>query len=131
MTGKWSMGAMIETIADATGFSRVVQRRAPLLAVLFHGGRDPNSHKIKPVFEQFARTEGRAISCATMEYDDWSRVVEEHRITALPTILIFVYGEVRDRIVGARTHRELVGDFAEHMSLPFSSSVSTGSRPDV
>ncbi|MFC9966763.1 thioredoxin family protein [Nocardia ignorata] len=122
---------MIETIADATTFRQIVQRRDPLFAVLFHGGRDPNSHKIRQVFEQFAGTEGRSISCATMEYDDWSRVVEDYRITALPTILIFTDGELRDRIVGTRTHRELVTYFAEYMSVAFGSSVVTGSRLDV
>lgn len=113
---------MIETIVNARGFGQVLSRRDAVLAVLFYGVRDPNSHKIKSIFEKFAAAEGCAVSCAAMEYDDWSRVVDAYRITAMPTILAFSYGELKDRILGARTRRELVAYFAEYVAPSLNSS---------
>ncbi|MFJ2666898.1 TlpA family protein disulfide reductase [Nocardia fluminea] len=50
-----------------------------------------------------------------MEFDDWSRVVEEFKITSLPTTLIFGHGVEVERILGARTEEELRIDLAEYL----------------
>ncbi|MFD6398892.1 thioredoxin domain-containing protein [Nocardia sp. NPDC060249] len=101
---------VLEVLENSVRFHEVVNRRDSVLMVLFHRHRDPNSAKTRLAYEKIAETCCVAMKFAMMEFDDWSRVVEEFRVTALPTILIFVHGVETGRILGSRTEAELRAD---------------------
>ncbi|MFD3427381.1 thioredoxin family protein [Nocardia fluminea] len=109
------IGEVIEVLDNSSRFHEVVGRRDSVLVVLFHRLWDPNSAKIRSAYERIVETCCTSIRFATMEFDDWSRVVEEFRITSVPTTLIFVHGVEVERILGARTEEELRTDLAGFM----------------
>ncbi|MEU4412546.1 thioredoxin family protein [Nocardia salmonicida] len=114
---------MLEVLANASAFHAAVRRRDIAVAVLFHARWDSNSRMLLDEFERYARTADARIMCAAMEFDDWSKVVEQYRVTALPTILIFTGGRLSGRIIGARKAARVRRDIARH--LPARSGTST------
>ncbi|MFC4126816.1 thioredoxin family protein [Nocardia rhizosphaerae] len=106
---------MLEVLANAAAFRAAVRRRDIALAVLFHARWDVNSRMLRDEFGKFARTADERIACAAMEFDDWSRVVERYRVTAVPTILIFTGGRLSGRIVGARSAARVGRDIARYL----------------
>ncbi|MEU4651425.1 thioredoxin family protein [Nocardia fluminea] len=106
---------MIEVSKSSSHFREVVDRQDPVLIVLFHRQRDPNSTQTRLAYEGIVETCRTLVTWATIEFDDWSRVVEEFKITSLPTTLIFVHGVEVERILGARTVEALRIDLAEYL----------------
>ncbi|MFI6571360.1 thioredoxin family protein [Nocardia fluminea] len=106
---------MIEVLKRSAHFHEVVDRQDPVLIVLFRRQRDPNSTQTRLAYEGVVETCCALVTWATMEFDDWSRVVDEFKITSLPTTLIFVHGVEAERILGARTEEELRSDLAEYL----------------
>ncbi|MGW5919133.1 hypothetical protein ACWFPY_09065 [Nocardia fluminea] len=78
---------MIEVLKSSSHFHEVVDRQDPALIVLFHRQRDPNSTQTRLAYQEIVETCCTLVTWATMEFDDWSRVVEEFKITSLPTAL--------------------------------------------
>lgn len=98
---------MIENLPSASAFRAALARPGVPLAVLFHSPQDANSARLAVAYESFARRRGPSISCAAMEFDDWSVIVEEYAIIALPMILVFSAGREVGRIVGVRSDAQL------------------------
>ena len=59
-------------------------------------------HMVSPVVEEIAQEKGDALSVAKLNVDDNPEVTKKFGVMSIPTLILFVGGEERARVVGAR-----------------------------
>jgi thioredoxin 1 len=59
-------------------------------------------HMVSPVVEEIAREKGEALAVAKLNVDDNPEITRKFGVMSIPTLILFVGGEERARVVGAR-----------------------------
>src|SRR5436853_7910620 len=59
-------------------------------------------HMVSPVVEEIAQEKGESLSVAKLNVDDNPEVTKNFGVMSIPTLILFVGGEERARVVGAR-----------------------------
>jgi thioredoxin 1 len=59
-------------------------------------------HMVSPVVEEIAREKGGALRVAKLNVDDNPEVARQFGVMSIPTLILFVGGEEKARVVGAR-----------------------------
>src|SRR5438270_7369627 len=60
------------------------------------------SHMVSPVVEEIARDKGGALRVAKLNVDDNPETARQFGVMSIPTLILFVGGEEKARVVGAR-----------------------------
>ena len=68
-----------------------------------------------PVLREVAAEQQDRLLVASLDADDHPGVSQRYGVMGLPTVLVFVHGQVRRRIVGARGKSQLLGELAEYL----------------
>ena len=68
-----------------------------------------------PVLREVAAEQRDRLLVASVDTDDHPAVSQRYGVMGLPTVLVFVDGQVRRRIVGARRKGQLLGELAEYL----------------
>ena len=63
---------------------------------------------VAPVLEELAKAEAGRIVVAKVNVDEEPTLAQRYRVQAIPTLLFFKDGEVKDTLVGAPPKAELV-----------------------
>ena len=64
---------------------------------------------IAPLIEEIAREKGDAIKVGKVNIDENQNLSFKFNIRAIPTLLIFKNGQVRDQVTGMTSKKDLVG----------------------
>ena len=64
---------------------------------------------IAPLIEEIAREKGDAIKVGKVNIDENQNLSFKFNIRAIPTLLIFKNGQVRDQVAGMTSKKDLVG----------------------
>jgi len=99
------MSKLIE-ITDAT-FEAEVLKSPILVAVDFYGDQCGPCRVLKPILEWLAEAIGDRAKIVAVNVAENERLVLEHEITALPTILVFSDGKEVRRMIGLSELGEL------------------------
>jgi thioredoxin 1 len=59
-------------------------------------------HMVSPVVEEIAREKGEHLSVAKLNVDDNPEITKQFGVMSIPTLILFVGGEEKARVVGAR-----------------------------
>ena len=59
-------------------------------------------HMVSPVVEEIAREKGEALQVAKLNVDDNPEISKRFGVMSIPTLILFVGGEEKARVVGAR-----------------------------
>ena len=70
---------------------------------------------VAPVLEQIAAENVGKIRLAKLNVDDAPAVAQEYSIMSIPTLMVFVDGVMKKRIVGAKGKGQLLEDLAEFL----------------
>jgi thioredoxin 1 len=76
----------------------------------------PPCRALGPVLEQLAAEHGETLKLVKVNSDLSPRTSASHRILAVPTLKVFVHGEVVRTIVGAKSRAALEFELAPHLA---------------
>jgi thioredoxin 1 len=111
-------GQHVLTVTEATFDHTVLQARLPVL-VDFWAGWCPPCRWLDPVVEEIAAEQAGRLLVAKVDADANPELVRRYGTLSLPSLLVFVGGVERARIVGARPKGRLVAELAELLTVPF------------
>ena len=70
---------------------------------------------VAPVLEQIAAENVGKVRLAKLNVDDAPAIAQRFGIMSIPTILVFMDGQAKKRIVGAKGKGQLLEDLAEYL----------------
>jgi thioredoxin 1 len=105
------------TVTEATFDRAVLQARLPAL-VDFWARWCPPCRWLDPVVEEIAAEQAGRLLVAKVDADENPGLVRRYGTLSLPSLLVFVGGVERARIVGARPKGRLLAELAEFLPSP-------------
>jgi thioredoxin 1 len=105
------------TVTEATFDAAVLQARLPVL-VDFWAEWCPPCRWLEPVVEELATEQAGRLLVAKVDADANPGLVRRYGTLALPSLLVFVDGVERARIVGARPKGRLLAELAQVLPRP-------------
>ena len=105
------------TLTESTFDGTVLQARLPVL-VDFWARWCPPCRWLDPVVEEIAAEQAGRLLVARVDADENPELVRRYGTLSLPSLLVFVGGVERGRIVGARPKGRLLSELAEFLPIP-------------
>ena len=102
----------IMTVSDATFDESIGGADTPVLVDFWAEWCGP-CKMITPVLEDIASEHTGRIQIVKLNVDDNPNVARRYDVMSIPTLLIFVDGEVKKRLVGAKGKAQLLEELAE------------------
>ena len=72
-------------------------------------------HMVSPVVEEIGREKGEMLQVAKLNIDDNPDVTRRYGVMSIPTLMLFVAGEEKARLVGARGKDALLREIDPHL----------------
>jgi thioredoxin 1 len=105
----------IMTLSDATFDESIGGADTPVLVDFWAEWCGP-CKMITPVLEDIASEHTGRIQIVKLNVDDNPNVARRYDVMSIPTLLIFVDGEVKKRLVGAKGKAQLLEELAEFIT---------------
>jgi thioredoxin 1 len=93
--------ASIGDVTDQNFQDKVLGSETPVLVDFWAEWCVP-CHMVSPVVEEIAQEKGEALRVAKLNVDDNPEVSRKFGVMSIPTLILFVGGEEKARVVGAR-----------------------------
>jgi len=93
--------ASIGDVTDQDFQDKVLGSETPVLVDFWAEWCVP-CHMVSPVVEEIAQEKGEALRVAKLNVDDNPEVSRKFGVMSIPTLILFVGGEEKARVVGAR-----------------------------
>jgi thioredoxin 1 len=113
-TSTTSTVSPVVTVTDATFEAEVLQSQRPVI-VDFWAEWCPPCRAISPILEQLAIEHPDALKVVKVNADENLIAAQTYQALALPTMKVFVGGEVVKTIVGAKPKRALEVELGEFL----------------
>ncbi len=107
--------AMIGDLTEQDFEERVLGSGTPVLVDFWAEWCVP-CHMVSPVVEEIGREKADKLQVAKLNIDDHPAVAQRYGIMSIPTLMLFVGGEERARMVGARGKDALLREIDPHLS---------------
>ena len=104
-----------KAVTDATFQSDVLEHDKPVLVDFWATWCGP-CRAVSPVLDSIAEQNTGRLSIVKVDIDENPEAVERYAISSVPSMLVFVQGEVVKRIVGAKPKPLLIGELAEFLA---------------
>ncbi|MGY1617901.1 thioredoxin [Geodermatophilus sp. SYSU D00691] len=101
---------------DATFAADVLGGERPVL-VDFTADWCPPCKMIKPVLERIAAEQAGRMSVVTLDVDENPEVTRRYGVMGMPTLALFVGGELVTTVVGARPQAALMAALEPHLAV--------------
>lgn len=102
-------------VTDADFEDKVIKSPVPVLVDFWADWCGP-CHMVAPVLEEIAREKNGALTIAKLDVDNNPETARRYGILSIPSMLLFVDGAEKKRIVGARGKTQILAELAEHVS---------------
>lgn len=101
-------------VTDATIYQSI-DRTAPVLIVFAANGSMP-CDMFEPVLHELAKQYAERIEVFRLDVEENPVSTADFDILSLPTLIVFHEGEVRQRVIGAKSKDALMEELAEHLA---------------
>jgi thioredoxin 1 len=95
------------TLTDANFENEVVRSEAPVLVDFWAEWCGP-CRMIAPILDEISKEKGEAVKIGKVNVDSEPGLASRFQVRAIPTLLFFKGGEVREQVVGMASKRDLI-----------------------
>src|SRR3990172_6396662 len=106
---------MIGDVTEQDFQERVLDSETPVLVDFWAEWCVP-CHMVSPVVEEIGREKADKLQVAKLNIDDNPDVTRRYGIMSIPTLMLFMKGEEKPRLVGARGKAPLLREIAPHLT---------------
>ncbi|GIG65391.1 thioredoxin family protein [Phytomonospora endophytica] len=99
---------------DAAFADDVLAESLPVL-VEFTAEWCPPCHRLKPVLEQIAESEKSRMRVVALDVDTDPQTAMKYQVLGMPTLALFVGGEIVARFTGARPRAAIMRELEPHL----------------
>jgi thioredoxin 1 len=107
-----SVTAELHTVTEESFGRDVLHASRPVL-VDFYATWCPPCRQIEPVLTELAAEEADRLAVLRVDVDEQPELARRHGVLGMPSLLLFVGGVERLRLVGTRPKRRLVAELAD------------------
>jgi thioredoxin 1 len=107
--------ADVKDVTDQDFESEVVGAETPVLVDFWAEWCVP-CHMVFPVVEEIGRDKGEALSVVKLNIDENPEVTRKYGVMSIPTLIMFVSGEEKTRVVGARGKDAILKEIDPHIA---------------
>ncbi len=107
--------ADVKDVTDQDFESQVVGAETPVLVDFWAEWCVP-CHMVSPVVEEIGRDKGGALSVVKLNIDENPEVTRKYGVMSIPTLIMFVSGEEKARVVGARGKDAILKEIDPHIA---------------
>jgi thioredoxin 1 len=108
------MGAVSEV--NDQGFEQDVLKSDKPVLVDFWADWCVPCHMVSPVVEEIGTDKADVLRVAKLNVDDNPDVSRKFSVLSIPTLILFVNGEERARVIGAKPKEAILREIEEHLS---------------
>ena len=102
-------------VTDTNFEERVLKSETPVLVDFWAEWCGP-CHMVAPVLEEIAVERKATLTIAKLDVDSNPETARRYGILSIPSMLLFVDGVEKRRIVGARGKNQILGEISEFIS---------------
>lgn len=102
-------------VTDSDFEEKVLGSTTPVLVDFWAEWCGP-CHMVAPVLEEIASEKQGALTIAKLDIDENPDTARRFGILSIPSMVLFVDGVEKRRLVGARGKQQILGDLAEFLS---------------
>jgi thioredoxin 1 len=73
-------------------------------------------HMVSPAVEEIGRDKAQVMQVAKLNVDDNPDTARRYGVMSIPTLILFVKGEERARVIGAKPKDTILREIEEHIS---------------
>ena len=106
--------AMMGDVTDQDFEERVLASGTPVLVDFWAEWCVP-CHMVSPVVEEIGREKADALQIAKLNIDDNPDIARKYGIMSIPTLMLFIDGQEKARLVGARGKDALLREIDPHL----------------
>jgi thioredoxin 1 len=106
----------LRTTSDATFAEDVLAARLPVL-VEYTASWCPPCKMIAPVLEQIAREEAERLEIVALDVDANPETTRRYSVLGMPTLALFVGGQLVSSVVGARPRAAIMRELEPHLPV--------------
>jgi len=106
---------MIGDVTDQDFEERVIGSDTPVLVDFWAEWCVP-CHMVSPVVEEIGTEKAEALRVAKLNIDDNPAITRKYGIMSIPTLMLFVGGQEKARVVGARGKDALLREIDPHLA---------------
>ena len=105
----------LREVTTATFEAEVLQASRPVL-VEFTAAWCAPCKQLKPVLEELAQDWAGSVDVVEFDVDKDPQMAVRYRVLGVPTMLLFVQGQVKARLTGFKPKRTIVKKFGPHIA---------------
>jgi thioredoxin 1 len=108
------MGA-VSDVTDQEFETEILKSETPVLVDFWADWCVP-CHMVSPVVEEIGIDKAENMKVAKLNVDDNPSTAQRYGVMSIPTLILFVGGEERARVVGAKPKEAILREIDQHLS---------------
>ena len=108
------MGA-VNDVTDQEFEAEILKSEKPVLVDFWADWCVP-CHMVSPVVEEIGIDKAENMKVAKLNVDDNPNTAQQYGVMSIPTLILFVGGQERARVVGAKPKEAILREIEQHLS---------------